>query len=66
MRSSYYLFLSGCNTVAVACYAAVVSTFGTVVSAAATPAANYRVQRRAGPVAAACTRPLRWLRRERG
>ena len=30
--------LSGCNTVAVACYAAAGVTFGTVVAAAATPA----------------------------
>jgi len=35
---SYGICQTGCNTVAVACYAAAGFTFGTVVAAAATPA----------------------------
>ncbi|KAK0445201.1 hypothetical protein EV421DRAFT_1902652 [Armillaria borealis] len=35
---AYGLCQTGCNTMAVACYAAAGATFGTVVAAAATPA----------------------------
>jgi len=48
------LLLAGCNTLAVACYAAAGLTFGTVVAAAAAPAAAMGCNAALGTCSATC------------
>ncbi|KAF9528339.1 hypothetical protein CPB83DRAFT_894379 [Crepidotus variabilis] len=51
---SYGLCQTGCNTVAVACYAAAGCVFGTVVAAAAAPAAVLGCNAALGTCSATC------------
>ncbi|KAM6501371.1 hypothetical protein JOM56_004385 [Amanita muscaria] len=51
---SYGLCQTGCNTVAVACYAAAGFTFGTVVAAPAAPVAIIACNAALGTCSAAC------------
>ncbi|KIK03653.1 hypothetical protein K443DRAFT_94727 [Laccaria amethystina LaAM-08-1] len=51
---AYGLCQTGCNTVAVACYAAAGFTFGTVIAAAATPAAILGCNAALGTCSATC------------
>ncbi|KZT19035.1 hypothetical protein NEOLEDRAFT_1183737 [Neolentinus lepideus HHB14362 ss-1] len=51
---AYGICQTGCNTVAVACYAAAGFTFGTVVAAAAAPAAILGCNSALGTCSAAC------------
>ncbi|ETW79310.1 cep2 cellulose medium expressed protein 2 [Heterobasidion irregulare TC 32-1] len=51
---SYGLCQTGCNTVAVACYAAAGFQFGTVVAAAATPATILACNAALGTCSATC------------
>ncbi|KAI0071739.1 hypothetical protein K474DRAFT_1668680 [Panus rudis PR-1116 ss-1] len=51
---AYGICQTGCNTVAVACYAGAGFTFGTVVAAAAAPAAVLACNAALGTCSAAC------------
>ncbi|KAH9479935.1 hypothetical protein JR316_0008532 [Psilocybe cubensis] len=51
---AYGICQTGCNTVAVACYAAAGLTFGTVVAAPAAPAAAIAYNAALGTCSAAC------------
>ncbi|KAF9461003.1 hypothetical protein BDZ94DRAFT_1168475 [Collybia nuda] len=51
---SYGLCQTGCNTVAVACYAAAGFTFGTVIASAATPAVIVGCNAALGTCSATC------------
>ncbi|KAF6748547.1 hypothetical protein DFP72DRAFT_572925 [Ephemerocybe angulata] len=51
---AYGLCQTGCNTVAVACYAAAGATFGTVVASAAAPAAILGCNAALGSCSAGC------------
>ncbi|KAF7309383.1 hypothetical protein MIND_00309100 [Mycena indigotica] len=51
---AYGICQTGCNTVAVACYAAAGFTFGTVVAAAAAPAAILACNSALGTCSTAC------------
>ncbi|KAF7289020.1 hypothetical protein HMN09_01349900 [Mycena chlorophos] len=51
---AYGICQTGCNTVAVACYAGAGLTFGTVVAAAAAPAAALACNAALGTCSAAC------------
>ncbi|KAH8107856.1 hypothetical protein BXZ70DRAFT_1003281 [Cristinia sonorae] len=51
---AYGICQTGCNTVAVACYAAAGFTFGTVVAAAAAPAVIIGCNSALGTCSAAC------------